>query len=411
MGNSQKSAINAAGRALLLGALLGVGLALVFSAGFFVRDLVDMPPVFAQAADTDEPGYPLLDEVQQLLNEHYLREQPTYRQRQYDAIRGLLGGLQDRNTFFIEPPVAQSESDVLAGTYGGIGVTLQRDASGAYLLFPFADGPAAEAGVRDGDRLIAINGETIDPDVHPDAIDQMLRGEVGSGNGVELSYTRDEQTFSQFIEFDVINVPSVQWRVLEENSDVGYIQILRFTSRTPEEMRTAINELRLENIQGVILDLRDNYGGLLQEAIDVASYFLDGGVVLHERTTEDERSYYAEQGGVLTDLPLIVLVNQGTASASELVAGAIQDRDRGLLVGQRTFGKGTIQQIFQLSDASSIHVTSAEWFTPERNVLDGVGLEPDVSMIPDVAGRDVEIEEAVRLLVAELEMVETTSNG
>jgi carboxyl-terminal processing protease len=390
----------AVGRSILYGALAGIGLALVFCAGFFVRDMMDMPSVFAAStSSSDEAGYPLLDEVQDLLDAHYLRHQPDYTMRQYAAIRGMLGALGDRNTFFIEPPVAQSESDVLAGTYGGIGVTLQRNAAGEFILFPFEESPARAAGIEDGDVLIAVNGEALDLTTHPDVVDQMLRGEVKEDNGVEVTLLKaNGEEIALFILFDVINVPSVQWRVLEQDNRLGYIQILRFTSRTPDEILEAVEDLESNSIDGVILDLRDNFGGLLQEAVDVAGVFLDGGSVLYQITQDNEITFTASDGGVLLDMPMAVLVNQGTASASELLAGALQDRERAILIGQTTFGKGTIQQIYQLSDQSSIHITSAEWLTPARNRLDGVGLEPNIAMIPDENGRDVELEEAIRYL-------------
>ncbi|MEO1440675.1 MAG: S41 family peptidase, partial [Chloroflexota bacterium] len=182
----------------------------------------------------------------------------------------------------------------------------------------------------------------------------------------------------------------------------GYLQIIRFTNRTPDEVEAAINELKDEGIDSLIVDLRDNNGGLLKESVDVAGLFLNGGVVLYERNIDQEEVFEADDGSVLGELPLVVLVNGGTASAAELVAGAIQDRDRGILIGQTTFGKGTVQQIFRLSDDSSIHITSAEWFTPDRNQISGVGLEPDVTMIPDANGRDVELGEAVRYLNEQL---------
>lgn len=385
-------------RSIILGIVSGLGLALVFSAGFVVRDILNIPSVFASnGIDVEADGYPLLDEVQQLLDQHYLREQPSYTQRQYDAIRGLLIGLDDRSTFFIEPPVARSESDALAGTYGGIGVNITRNAAGEFVLYPFDESPAIREGIRDGDTLIAVNGVDLDLSTQADRVDQMLRGEVREGNGVELTLRRDDEEITIFILFDVINVPSVQWRVLEQGQPLGYIQIIRFTSRTPDEMQIAIEELQGADIQGVILDLRNNFGGLLQESIEVAGMFLDESVVLYEVRNSGERTFNANTG-VAIDLPVVVLVNRGTASASELLAGAIQDAERGILIGQVTFGKGTIQQIFQLSDSSSIHVTSAEWLTPNRNRIDNIGLQPDISMIPDENGRDIEIDEAIRYL-------------
>ncbi|MCA9912818.1 MAG: S41 family peptidase, partial [Anaerolineae bacterium] len=162
--------------------------------------------------------------------------------------------------------------------------------------------------------------------------------------------------------------------------------------------RTALSALMEADIQGLLLDLRGNGGGLFQESIEVAGEFLDGGVVTIQKTRNAEESFEASTGGAATDIPLIVLVDGHTASASELVAGAIQDRDRGILVGQRTYGKGTVQQIFTLSDGSSVHITYAEWFTPDRSPIAGVGLAPDIEMIPDENGRDVELGEAVRTI-------------
>lgn len=391
---------NGLGYSILFGMLLGISMAVIFAAGFFFRDVVRLPSVFASAASFNAAGYPLLDEVQTLIDQHYLREQPEYTQRQYAAIRGMLSTLDDRYTFFIDPPVAQSESDVLAGTYGGIGVQINRGEMGEFLLFPFPDSPALAAGIEDGDILKVVNGQVVDLTTRQDVIDQMLRGEVKEGNGVEITIMKpsgDELTV--FVPFVVINVPSVLWHVLSEEGQIGYVQILRFTSRTPDELKTALMDLQESDIAGLILDLRNNSGGLLHESVEVAGEFLaEGEVVLYERDNRSERAFKVENGGLALDVPLIVLVNRGTASAAELVAGAIRDNGRGVLIGQITFGKGTVQQIFRLSDESSLHITSAEWLTPKRNTLDGTGLEPDIVMIPDVNGRDVEIGEAVRQL-------------
>lgn len=394
---------------MMMGALLGLSLALAFVAGFFARDWMMTPSALAfNSADAaQEAGYPLLDEVQALLDQVYLRDQPTYIERQYAAIRGLLQGLDDQYTYFIEPPVAQSEAHVFAGTYGGIGVLLKRLETGEFGLFPFPDEPAAEAGIEDGDVLLAIDGAEIDLSAQQDAVDQMMRGEVGDGKGVELTVRqRDGATLTTFIEFAVINVPSVVWRVLAEDERVGYIQLLRFTNRTPGEVETAVTELRDAGVMALVLDLRDNSGGLLDESITVADHFLDGGVIAYEVSQDAEEAFRGTSGGVATDWPLVVLVNGGTASASELVAGALRDRDRAVLIGQRTFGKGTVQQIFSLSDGSSVHITSSEWFTPERTPLDGTGLEPTIPMIPAEDGRDVELGEALRTLQTTLREAE-----
>lgn len=386
-------------RSIVVGALLGIGIALVFAAGFFLRDILGLPQVRAFAQDPEVAGYPLLDEVDAILAENFVGPDVEYTQRQYGAIRGMLSTLNDPYTFFIEPPVAASESDVLAGTYGGVGVVLSRSAEGVF-VYPYPESPALAAGIEDGDQLLAINGQPIDLSIPQDAIDQMLRGEVRDNNGAEITVLKPEsgETLTVFVPFAVINVPSVIWRVVPQQEAFGYLQVLRFTARTPEELRTAISELNASNIQGLILDLRNNAGGLLQESIVVADEFVDSGVLVYERDRTGETPYDSSTGGAAADIPLVVLVNNGTASGAEIVAGAIQDSGRAILIGQTTYGKGTVQRIFTLSDRSSIHVTASEWFTPDYQPLEGSGLVPDIEMIPDANGFDVELGEALRQL-------------
>lgn len=381
---------------ILAGAAAGISLALSFTAGFLLRDLfIQQWPVNAAGLEQ----YPLLHEVQQLLDRVYLREQPDYQTRQYAAIRGMLSSLQDINTFFIEPPVAQSEAQALAGTYGGIGVQINRNDEGMYVLYPFEESPARKAGIDDGDLLLAVDGEPIGHGEAPDVVDQRLRGEVKEGNGVNLLVRkRDEREFSVFVLFEVINVPSVIFRLTDADERIGYLQVLRFTNRTPTELRTGIEVLKAAEVEALILDLRDNSGGLLEESIQVASEFLASGVVTIEESKSGVRNFDVRPGGLAPTIPLAVLVNNRTASASELVAGALRDQGRGILIGQRTYGKGTVQQIFSLSDGSSIHITSAEWFTPARVPLDGVGLEPNILVNPDEMLGDAELNEAVRFL-------------
>jgi carboxyl-terminal processing protease len=234
----------------------------------------------------------------------------------------------------------------------------------------------------------------------------MLRGKVENGNSVKIHVQRrpvygqapSSEELDFRIAFEVIEVPSVVWRTLVEEPTFGYIQILRFTSRTPDEMKNAISDLKSKNIRALVLDLRNNPGGLLQESISVAGQFLNGGTVLYERTRSGEKAYDAQANSLLTDLPMVVVVNQGTASAAELVAAAIQDRQRAILIGQKTYGKGSVQLIFSLADQSSLHITTAEWLPPSMTRLDGVGITPDITMIPDQNGRDVELGEAIRYL-------------
>lgn len=389
-------------RNILVGFAVGCALALAFAGGFLVRDVFGAT-LRAQAVEVTA-DYPLLAEVQALLDQHYLREQPDATQRQYAAIRGMLGILGDPYTFFIDPPVAASESDVLAGTYGGIGVEIQRNERGEIVLYPFDDSPAERAGIATGDVLLSVNGTPIELTTPQDVIDQSLRGEVREGNGVQLIYRQADSgnEVERFILFDVINVPSVIWRVLSEDERLGYLHVLRFTSRTPDEVRSGIASLQADGVEALVLDLRDNAGGLLAESIAVADEFINEGVLAYEQNRSSEHTFDGDAGGAGVEYPLVVLVNNGTASGAELLAGALRDRDRAILIGQKTYGKGTIQQIYRLADGSSLHLTAAEWFTPAQAPLDGQGLEPDIPMIPDENGRDVELGEAVRQLADQL---------
>ena len=388
-------------RSILLGLGLGGLLALVFAAGFLLSDQLDTQAMAAPASGGD---FAMLDEVQALLDRFYVREQPAYRQREYGAIRGMLGTLNDPNTFFVEPSTAASESDVLAGTYGGVGVQVVRGGPGELILYPFADGPAAAAGIQADDRLVAINQQQLHPAISLDVVDQLLRGEVRSGSGVTITVERDGEELEFFVEFAVINVPSVVWRMLGDG--IAYLQIMRFSARTPDELSAAAGALLAAGAQGLVLDLRDNAGGLLQESIQAADVFVDDGVLVYEVSPSGEHSFNSTTGGLLADLPLRVLVNGRTASGAEIVAGAIRDSGRALLVGEPTYGKGTVQQILPLSDTSSLHITSSEWFTPARQPLDQVGLTPDVPVTPDPSGVDNALAAAVEGVQVELALQE-----
>lgn len=377
--------VRATGLVLLLGA--------AFAAGFVFR---------GRDAAAQGREFLLLQQVQGLLEEHYVQEMPAPSEMEYAAIRGYLGALNDPYTFFIDPPVAQSESDVLAGRYGGIGVEIKRNEAGFIELYPYPDSPAERAGVRSGDVLLDINDGGLNPGDRLDVIAQNLRGEIveGEETGVTITvlHPDDTEPRTYFILFEEIRVPSVSWRVLMEDETIGYIQLRNFSALTPEEFREAVTQLKSSGVEAIILDLRDNFGGLLQESIWITDEFIDDGVILIEETRDGERITSAEEGGVITEVPVYVLANQYTASAAEVVVGALKDNDRAVVVGQKTLGKGSVQYIFALADGSSVHITTAIWLTADREPINGVGIEPDIPMIPDENGRDVELAEAIRRL-------------
>ena len=231
----------------------------------------------------------------------------------------------------------------------------------------------------------------------------MIRGEVGTE--VVLTVERQDvvEPIDIVVERAVIETPSVYWRVLEQAPTIGYIQLTSFTERSNQELNQAFDELTAQGAEAYILDLRNNGGGLLDAAIDVTSQFLREGVVLREdRKNERERVYDVRGGGKALDQPLVVLVNGGTASASEIVAGSLQDYERATLIGEKTFGKGSVQLIYELSDDSRLHVTVAKWFTPNDHAIDGTGLSPniEVSFTEEDRnnGHDPQLERAISFL-------------
>jgi len=332
------------------------------------------------------------------VEEHFYGELPAARERTYGAIHETLALLADPYTIFVEPQPRELERDRMRGAFGGIGVTVWRDAQGHTVLAPYPDAPAERAGVREGDILLAVDGEAITDGTTVDDVRAWLHGEVGTT--VALTISRPPTPpFDLTITREEIQVPSVTWRVLDHVPDVGYIRVESFTERTGEEITTALQELQEAHISGLVLDLRGNSGGLIEPAVDTASQFLRGGLVLVElRHDAQERTFPVRSGGVATEVPLAVLVDGGTASAAEIVAGALQDRGRALLIGESTFGKGAVQLIYDLSDGSSLHVTAAMWLTPDRQQIEGQGLVPDVAVPRGDGPQDEQLDRAVATL-------------
>ena len=321
----------------------------------------------------------------------------------YGAIKGALTTLQDPYTMFVEPQPRALEKADLQGKFGGIGAFISRGKAGEVILQPMVSSPAEKAGVKTGDQLLKVDDKTISAEMTSDEVVLLIRGEVGTQVNLTLKREGAPETLVVAVTREIIETPSVEWRVLEQDPAIGYIHLRIFTERTDEETRRAIKDLKDKGTAILILDLRDNGGGLLDAAVDVASEFLPSGMVLYEqRRGQPERSYAVNSGGAALDQPLTVLVNGGTASASEIVAGALQDQKRAILIGEKTFGKGSVQLVYDLSDQSSLHVTVARWLTPDRHQIDKQGLQPDIEVLPSeedrTAGRDPQLERAIAYL-------------
>ena len=340
---------------------------------------------------------PLLDEAWEIAEGQFYGELPTDQVRTYGAVRGMMESFKDPYSVFIEPPQTELQSQQLSGKFGGIGASIRRETDGRYALSPFPDRPAAQAGVQEGDVLTKIDDTLVTPEMRLDDITSLLRGAVGTPVKIEIDRSGQQLAFA--ITRAEISVPSVTWRILSQAPDVGYLKLNIFAQTSKDELVKDIDELKQQGARKLIFDLRDNGGGLLDAAIDIGSQFVDGKVASEKRRGGEMKDFRAEAGGAARDLPLVVLVNGGTASASEIVSGAIQDKGRGVLVGTRTYGKGSVQNVIPLSDGSSLHVTIAEWLTPNGRQITGQGLQPEVvvELSDDDAanGRDPQLDRAI----------------
>ncbi len=296
------------------------------------------------------------------------------------AIRGMLGALGDPHTGYMTPEEFQDAQAPLEGEYEGIGAWVDVTADYLTIISPIPGSPAEKAGLRPGDKIIAVDGEDV-TGVAPELVRRRVLGPAGEPVMLTIRRTLDN---GEVQEFDVtivrakITIASVEYTMMDNG--VGYIRLITFGSKTPDELRNALEDLLAQNPRALILDLRNNGGGYLDTAIAVASAFLpENSVVLYERYGDGtEEVYYTEGKPLAADLPMVVLVNEGSASASEIVAGALQDHGRAPLVGETTFGKGSVQQWIPLkSDGGAVRITVAYWLTPNKRLIHKQGLTPD----------------------------------
>lgn len=389
-------------RLFMIAFLVTAGAVVAYAAGFGTAWLLvrDRTPSADEAA-----GFGLFWEAWHLVEDHFYSELPDVQHLAWAAIRGGLAALDDPYTSFLEPQPRQREKEDLSGRFGGIGAVVSQAEDGSIVLDPMPDLPAEKAGIQEGDIVVMVDDTEITSGMTPSDVAGLVRGEIGTMVRLTLRRPGEDTLIVVEIERQEIPSPSLEWRMLDVGDGLGLVRVTLFTGRTGTELREALEDLADQGLRGLILDLRGNGGGLLGSAIDVASEFLDGGVVLYQvGKGSQEQTEEASRGGSYTEGPLVVLVDGGTASASEIVAGALQDRGRAILVGQKTFGKGLVQSVFDLSDGSSVHVTSAQWLTPNRHEITGQGLLPDllveITEEDRSQGLDPQLERAIEHLSA-----------
>ncbi len=375
-----------------------------FVAGYFMRDILSARDASVYAQEEFEVFWEAWGKIES----SFIGEIPEGRQRTYAAIRGSMETLDDPYTIFVEPVARDHEREQLQGRFGGIGAYVSRpEDGGPVILEPIPGNPAEAAGILSGDVLISVDGIRITADMTVSDVADIVKGKKGTAVVLTVIHPdKPEEVDIEIIRADIL-IPSVSYRILEEDPQIGYIRLSRFSGESGSEVVDALEDLLDQGADQFILDLRQNRGGLLDSAIDISDNFLDGGpILLQQSKDEGERSFNATRKTLVPEAPLVILVDGGTASASEIVAGALKDRGRAQLVGnENTFGKGSVQLVFDLDDGSSVHVTAARWFTPEHTQLDGEGLEPDIMVeLTQEAidnGRDEVLNRAIQLLQEE----------
>ncbi len=340
-------------------------------------------------------------EVLNILNEHFYGDVPQGDEITYAAIRGLLKALNDPYTSFMDPKTAKIFSSDMSGTFEGIGARVeQAENGGVRLVHVFPGSPAEKAGLKDGDIIIKVDGEDI---TGLTLLEQVMKIRGPAGSEVVLTIIREGERdpIDVTVVRGRIEIPIVEYRM---EGEYAYIKFMEFNALGVQKVRDAYEELAKNNPKGLILDIRNNPGGFLHVAIGVTSLFLpDGKVVLIERWKDGrEKVYKSDGGGIAKDIPMVVLVNRGSASASEILAGALQDHGRATIIGERTLGKGSVQQPFTLSDGSELRVTIAHWLTPNGREIHGYGIDPDIPVEvteeDEAAGRDPVLERAIEYL-------------
>jgi carboxyl-terminal processing protease len=358
-------------------------------------------PLVSTPLPDEEAQFKIFWEAWHLVEEHFDGPIPDMRTRTYGAVNGMLQTLGDDHTVLLSPEYAAIFSEDLSGSFEGIGASVRMREDGKVMIVEaFKEQPAENAGLLSGDVILAVDGATLQGLNLYEAI-ALIRGPKGTT--VRLTVEREgvEQPFDVEVERARIEIPLVETKVLE--GDIAYISLFEFSEPAPARFRRALQELLAQEPRGLILDLRGNPGGYLDVAVDIGSEFIGDGLIVRVRSEGDQEDQHPTKGnGVALDVPLVVLVDAGTASASEIVAGALQDHGRAVLIGEQTFGKGTVQVGYNLSDGSELRVTISHWFTPNGRAIEKEGLVPDIVVemteADTEANRDPQLARAIEYL-------------
>ncbi len=337
-----------------------------------------------------------------LIEDNYVKQPVGETGLLYGAMAGSVAALGDPHSVFFDPKTTKDFTEELKGSFEGIGAEIAIKNDKLTVVAPLPDSPAEKAGIKNNDKVLAINGEDTSGMSLDYAVNK-IRGPKGSE--VVLTISRDGLDKSKEIKIvrDTIKIQSVKWEM--KNDNIALIKLRYFNEDTSDAFNKAVLEIVAKNPKGIILDLRNDPGGFLDTAIGVASEWVEEGVVVYEKSSDGQLNEHKANGRArFKDFPTVVLINGGSASGSEIVAGALKDHKLATLVGEKSFGKGSVQSLFPLEDGSSIKLTVALWLTPNQNQIDGQGIEPDVNVkLTDEdfnANKDPQLDKALEILSA-----------
>jgi len=311
------------------------------------------------------------------------------------AMAGVVASLGDPYSQYLNPKEFEEMNIRVQGTFGGIGVVVGADEDGKIkVISPIKGTPAERAGLKTGDIIFTVNGEST-RNLSTDQVVEMMRGEPGTELRLVVLRGQEEKSFRLVRE--IINVPSVEWEMLKEAPGVGYIRLNQFNSHSDQEMSEALKEISQQKAQGLVLDLRDNPGGDLNVSVNIADMFLEeGDIVIIQDAKGNKRTFEAKPGSV--KMPMVVLINEGSASASEILAGALKDHRLAQLVGEKSFGKGLVQTIFPLRGGDALKLTTDKYLTPAGTDINKIGIQPDFVVKDTAEAKDLQLDRALELL-------------
>lgn len=387
---------------LVLLLLAGSGLAGFYIGTFYPKKIV------IKGVDNIENGvilnadFGIVWETWQVVKDAYLRAADVSNQALiHGAASGLVQSLKDPHSIFLPPADSKKFAEDLNGSFGGIGAEIGIKNETLTVIAPLKNSPAEKAGIRSGDKILEINAtSTVNLSIN-EAV-KLIRGPKGTEVKFTIGRSGSEKPLKITVVRDTINVPITEWKMKE--NQLAHLQLFTFSENSPQLMKKAIEEIKAAGAKGIVLDLRNDPGGFLESAIQIASFFVKPGdnIVFEEFRSGKKNVFNSTGDQVAKDIPLVILINSGSASASEIVAGALRDNLGTKIIGEKSFGKGTVQELKNLHDGSTVKITIAHWVLPGGLQIDKNGIEPDIAIKPtdeDIEKKnDVQLAKALEIL-------------